>query len=432
MCAKALGTDNPRADHDGRHGDAEMRKPMVRLQSRRGATAVLVAVMIFLIGGMAAFAIDLARVYSGVNELQTGADATALAGALSLQRNPSSPGGTPAAASTWSANNKAFGTPLAIPAQSVVGGVWDPNARSFTPSAWAVANAVQVTAQRTTSLAFSALLGRVSPLSPQRQGTAWIANQQSLDCLKPFGMPLAYMNTLLGQPLTTAAGVERLRSLTSTLAGQQQMTVVAGPDISNPRGTPLPNTPPTTFAALTGSSSSRKDYQDAIINLQCDGSADYSVGNAESTIGQQPGNGEGDIPRTTVDAAQLTLNGNQGAGGAQTCAVQVGNDATCYDPVTNQAGVTVTIAAVTVTGSNSAALSMLLEFRLMCLFRGGNQNGSGSSTEFCPWLQSYTSPYTNYVQGTLVGYPQASTAKLGPGNTLGNTVSAAQKLVLVR
>ena len=68
-----------------------MQRRTPRLKTRRGATAVLVAILIVVVGGMAAFAIDLARVYTGVNEMQTGADASALAGAIQLQHSGASP-----------------------------------------------------------------------------------------------------------------------------------------------------------------------------------------------------------------------------------------------------------------------------------------------------------------------------------------------------
>ena len=87
-----------------------MRKGIGQSNSRRGATMVLVAVLIVVMGGMAAFAVDLSRIYSGVNEMQTGADAAALAGALRLQliaaANPV--GGVQA----FGASNSAFGSAI--------------------------------------------------------------------------------------------------------------------------------------------------------------------------------------------------------------------------------------------------------------------------------------------------------------------------------
>ena len=398
-----------------------------RLKLRRGATLVIAAVLILVVGGMAAFAVDLARIYSGVNEMQTGADAGSLAGAHRLQKQP----GVSAVAhvQSFAASNSAFGSALSIPSGDVEGGFWDPVAGTFTAGAWNVANAVRVTTRSTPVLAFGRLLNRTS-LSANRSGVAWIANQAARDCIKPWGFDLTFLNGRLGQSLTTQAGVNALAALVRTTAGQYTMTVVAGPNISNPRGTPTP--PPTTFLALTGTSSSRKEYQNAIIGLNCEGTADYTTGGADSQIQTQPGQGNGDIPRTTVQAVELNLPGNQGNGGVQTCAAQSGNDATCYDPLTNGAGVSITVAATTQLSVNSATLNILMDFRLMCVFRGGPQHGSSRIAEVCPWLNAAGVTATNYTQGTLVGFPMPSVARSGSGNTLGNTLSTAQKLVLVR
>lgn len=399
----------------------------MRLAARRGATLVLVAVMLLVIGGMAAFALELAGVYGGVSELQTGADAAALAGALRLQRTP----GVSVASQTsaWATNNSAFVRTVMVPVSDVAGGFWDPAAGSFTPGAWTTANAVRATARETLTLFFGAVVG-TNRITPWRSGVAWIANQATRDCIEPFGMSTAAVTGLLGTSITTQAGVNALRTTVSTLAGQQTMTLIAGPNISNPRGSPNP--PTSTFLALTGASSSRKEYQNAIIGLNCEGTADYNVGTADQTISIQPGQGNGDVPRTTANAIELNLPGNQGNGGVATCALQIGNDATCYDPVTNAAGVTITVAAVTQATVNSATINTFLSFRLMCVFRGGNQPGSSRNAESCPWLAAYRTPANNFTQGTLVGFPMPSVAITGSGNTLGNTISTAQKLVLVR
>lgn len=402
-------------------------KKRMHFAARRGATLVLVAIMLLVIGAMTAFALELAGVYGGVNELQTGADAAALAGALRLQRTP----GVSVAnqTSAWATNNSAFVRPVTVSVSDVSGGFWDPAAGTFTPGAWATANAVRTTARQTLTLFFGAVVG-TNTITPWRSGVAWIANQATRDCIKPFGMSTTAITGLLGTSITTQAGVNALRTTVSTLAGQQTMTLIAGPNINNPRGSPNP--PTSTFLALTGANSSRKEYQNAIIGLNCEGTADYNVGTADQTISIQPGQGNGDVPRTTANAIELNLNGNQGNGGVATCATQIGNDATCYDPVTNVAGVTITVAAVTQASVNTATINTFLSFRLMCVFRGGNQPGSSRNAESCPWLTAYRVPDNNFTQGTLVGFPMPSAAVTGPGNTLGNTISTAQKLVLVR
>ena len=400
---------------------------------RRGATIVMVAVLLVVVGGMGAFAIDLARVYSGVNEMQTGADAAALAGALKLQRAP----GVSAVGSvqTFAASNSAFGRSIALAAGDVEGGIWDPTNSSFSPGSWTTANAVRVTARSSPALAFGGLMNR-SSLSANRSGVAWIANQSARDCIKPWGIPLGEFPAKIGGlSVTTQVGINALRTLVSTTAGQYTATMVLGPNINSPHGSP--NTPDTTFMALTGANSSRKEYQNAIIGQNCEGSTDYTVGTSDQDIAIQPGQGSGDIPRTTSNAIQLTCQGNQCGGGALTCKVQTDvRDATCYDPASASpvAGVTVTVAVATQVGTNSATLNGFLSFRLMCVFRGGNGNqpGGSSSNESCPWLVSAGRTANNFVEGTLVGFPLPAVAITGAGNSLGNTVGGAQKLVLVR
>jgi hypothetical protein len=410
-----------------------MREQLKRGQARRGATLVLVAIMLLVTGGMAALAIDFARAYSGVNEMQTSADASALAGAHHLWRT-----GTNAVTATqaFAASNSAFGSPTSLAADQVEGGFYDPVTGGFTAGSWTTANAVRVTVSRTTGSGFARLLG-LAALTPTRRAVAWIGNQASQDCIKPWGISSSYLSTLLGgiSP-TSQAGINLIRAnnTTNAPAGQYAMTVVVGPDITNPRGSPT--TPPSVFLALTGTNSSRKEYQDAIIGQACDGVADYTVGNAETTIQTQPGQGSGDIPRTTANSVEGDVNGNQ-ANIDVTCRPQTNvRDATCYDPALpgNVAGINITVAAVTPTGTNSATINMLMGFRLMCVFRGGNGNqpGASSAQEVCPWLTAAGRTANNYTQGTLVGYPVPLTAVTGRGNSLGNTLSTNQKLVLVR
>ena len=408
-------------------------RQFTRLKARKGATLVIAAVLIVVVGGMAAFAVDLARIYSGVNEMQTGADAGAMAGAIRLQ---DAPGASPVAVvQSFATSNSAFGSAISIASGDVEGGIWDDSTKTFTITAWTIANAVRVTSRTTPSLAFGRLMSR-SSLNANRSATAWIANQSTRDCIKPWGVPLGEVSTLLGGlSINTQAGVNALATLVSTAAGRYTATMILGPRISNPFGTPT--APDTTFLALTGASSSRKEYQNAILGQNCEGTADYIVGGTDQEIAIQPGQGNGDIPRTTADAVELDLPPGQiPTGAVRTCKTQVSNtDATCYDPSAtgNVAGVTVTVAVATQSGVNTAVINTLMSFRLMCVFRGGNGGpGRSSAAEVCPWLTAAGRTANNYVEGTLVGYLIPSIALVGNGNGLGNVIGGAQKLVLVR
>ena len=129
-----------------------------------------------------------------------------------------------------------------------------------------------------------------------------------------------------------------------------------------------------------------------------------------------------------MQGVQLT-----GLPGTQTCFFKAADDATCYDPTSIlQAGVVVGAAAATQTSPTTARVVVLTDFRLMCVFRGTGAPGSSDPAESCPWLVAAGLPANNYVQGTLVGFPVLTVALTGPGNGLGNAVSSAQKLVLVK
>ncbi len=425
--AAADGRASTMLFHFDARGRVPKRKTMIqqrgrRLEARTGATLVLVAMLIVVIGGMAAFAIDLARIYSGVNELQTGADAAALAGALRLQRIT----GTSAAAGVqaFSGRNSAFGSAIALDEDDIEGGIWNPTATAFTPTNWSAANAVRITTRSSPTLAFGRLLSR-GRLSASRSGIAWIANQSARDCIKPWGFDLTYLNGIVGNNITGQSGVNTVRTLLTTPRGPYSLTFVASPNISNPRGTP--RAAPSTFMALTAGSG-RKEYEPAIVGQNCEGHTDYAVDSSETIAPLQGGQGATDVPNLTVQGVELT-----GLPGNQTCAFKTPDDATCYDPSSlSVAGVTVGAAAATQVAPTTATIKVLMEFKLMCVFRGGPQTASSSLTETCPWLTAAGLPANNYVQGTLVGYPVTSVALTGPGNGLGNAISSAQKLVLVK
>ena len=413
----------------------QQRRRVMERGLRKGGTLVLVAVLIVVTGGMAAFAVDFARAYSGINELQTGADAAALAGAMNLQRRPAQ-NPTPAT-QLFAGSNQAFGTPMTLQPGDVEVGFWDPaGAGTFTSGvALSAANAVRVSASRSTTLGFGRLLGLAS-LTPTRRAIAWIANQSTRDCIKPWGFDQGFLTSTLGFSVSTQAGVEALRTLVSTEAGQLSATIVAGPNQSGPLAG---NAPQTVFRALTSTTSSRKVYADAVRGRNCDGSTDYAIGGSE--LQYQPGNGGGDIPQATGDNVYKNLPPGQQDSLPPVCARNVANanDATCLNPVTGEAGITVTVAAVTdVVGNSSAVnLNVFLQFRVMCVFMGARQgqgwrNGTASIDENCPWLARAGRTSNNYLQGTLVGFPMVNVAAVGGGNALGNTVGTSQKLVLVK
>jgi Flp pilus assembly protein TadG len=120
---------------------------------RRGATLVWVAVMMFVLIGFVALAMDWGYAYYTTQKLQNAADAAALAGA---QRVWESHGWARSAAQEYASSNEAGGAAVLLdpnydnaPNGDVVIGVYDTPTRTFTPSAdETAANAVLVDAKR--------------------------------------------------------------------------------------------------------------------------------------------------------------------------------------------------------------------------------------------------------------------------------------------
>ena len=110
--------------------------------SERGVVAVITAIMMVVLLGMAAFAIDVGHLYAVRADLQTAADAAALAAAEELPH-----------AGTVIKTARQYGTlnypepGIVVTGSDVVLGSWDTETRTFFPNV-SPRNAVQVTARR--------------------------------------------------------------------------------------------------------------------------------------------------------------------------------------------------------------------------------------------------------------------------------------------
>ncbi|MDQ8160273.1 MAG: pilus assembly protein [Gemmatimonadota bacterium] len=179
------------------------RLPLARRYQRRGATLVFVAVMLVALLGVCSLAIDLSRLYVGVNELQTAVDAAALRGALSLQSAPNTdPGG--AVKTFVESSNTVLGA--AVTYQPVTYLKWNPSTGNgvsvdpFSPNSGI--NAVRVTANLSAGLlfgrAFSSVVQRTN-----RTATAVVANV-GLTCVRPWVFSLTDVFARVG--LSVPAG----------------------------------------------------------------------------------------------------------------------------------------------------------------------------------------------------------------------------------
>ncbi len=128
-----------------------------RSASRRGAVLVLFAMLLFVLGAMAAFAIDIGWIGLARNQLQLAADAAAMAGAGELCSGTA----TSRDRVREYVNLNPVGGPneyATLADEDIVFGLWNPTSGTFTPNP-AGGNAVQITVRKRLPLFFARLLG---------------------------------------------------------------------------------------------------------------------------------------------------------------------------------------------------------------------------------------------------------------------------------
>lgn len=166
------------------------RRPRPTAGGRRGAVMPLVCVLLTVVLGCAALAVDLGRLHYTAAEVQAAADAAALAAASATQGDPDhdSQNG-PVRAQDLASRNRTANGPGSVAAADVVPMLYDANTRTATATVWTgSANAVQVTARARPSYAFAGVF-RLAPPSVPRAATAWVANVNGAACVRPFALP---------------------------------------------------------------------------------------------------------------------------------------------------------------------------------------------------------------------------------------------------
>ncbi|MBI5606326.1 MAG: hypothetical protein HY879_23575 [Deltaproteobacteria bacterium] len=135
---------------------------MAKIEERRGATAIMAGIMLFVLVAISALAIDVGYILASRNELQNIADASALAAASQLgsiyagmtydeqQAYLCDPSTLIAMAKDIALKNKAAGLNISIADGDVIVGVWDKTNRVLTPTL-NHPDAVSVTARRDNS-----------------------------------------------------------------------------------------------------------------------------------------------------------------------------------------------------------------------------------------------------------------------------------------
>ena len=197
----------------------------MRLKNRRGAFAIITAIVFMSMVMVGAVAVDFSRLWTLKNEMQTAADAGAHAGAIELM--PSRYTNATAVTNVvtlYATNNKAMTATPAI--DSLTLGNWDQPSRTFTPGG-APQNAVKVvTAYNMSGLIMSAF--GVPPVRMRARAVGWSqAPVINSGCMKPWAIPyenlmfainnfrgIANTNANLNRPFDQVADIAALNAMT--------------------------------------------------------------------------------------------------------------------------------------------------------------------------------------------------------------------------
>ncbi len=423
----------------------------MKRRERKGATIVVVTLLLTVLLAMMAVAIDLSRMYVGRAELQTAADATAHMGAVQLARGWN----VESRMSVFAPRNVALGAPMSGSPDSteVHTGYWIPATRTFQITAPSPAppgvNAVRAITKRSTRWTFGGALGLQFTPVINDTAVAFVGSLTTGTCVKPWSMPFGLVTRLLpGSP--APAGYTLSQSDVNYLANLPSLpptggssspgsrTIIAAPP-SNGNGQ-TPKAPPAPFTTNWDGLSIPSAPNNGTSGYQAvmrDASCQYPV--SVNDVLDKPGN---NLDTKTSEAITPSV-----------CTFSSTSDI-CYQADGRTPGVKVKVTfglPTTSNGREQVVVKMLGEFTVMCYARaanngggggngngnGGNGAGGGQGLRACPVaympVPVPTSTPTEYSEGTIVGYfaPDFNLSFSG-GDVLGTTPSIAQKIILVR
>lgn len=186
---------------------------------RKGATMVLVALLITVLVGMAGFAIDFSRMYVMKAQLQTTADASALAAIIEVRDKR--PTNATTVALQYPPLNRVETQIADVPADNVEPGTWNFGTRSFQPLAsWTdpAVTAVRVTARYTGAYTFGRVFGATTS-GLRAVAVAAVGYVGKTECLKPWAVSYQTLLDVLYPPAGTKSPSYNL-----TQADIQQLT----------------------------------------------------------------------------------------------------------------------------------------------------------------------------------------------------------------
>jgi hypothetical protein len=183
----------------------------------------MVSLLLVILVGVTAIAIDFGRMYLFRTQLHTSSDAAAMAGALRVLAGDAT--GAVDTSVAYGTSHQVDQSWAAMTHADVVPGTWDWQTSTFTPApglSWtsSAVNAVQATARYNAPFTFGRIFGYASR-ARQATSIAAVGSVGATDCVRPFAIPYAVLLEVLypgaAPPVTydlTVADVARLRTLT--------------------------------------------------------------------------------------------------------------------------------------------------------------------------------------------------------------------------
>jgi Flp pilus assembly protein TadG len=189
------------------------------LKNRRGVAMMIVAILTVALLTILAVVVDMSRMHQQKNELQTVADAAALAGIIELISDTTY---TVDSAVSYGQKNRVLQTGITVNPGEVICGRWNANTQTYLGDQGHCGrneNTVTVTVHDSARYLFPALLGTSKTITAV--GRAYAAYVGDQKCVKPWAIPYTTLTKLL-QPANT----DSLRDLDSVdIAALKSMTV---------------------------------------------------------------------------------------------------------------------------------------------------------------------------------------------------------------
>lgn len=379
---------------------------------------VFVALMLIALLGICAIAVDLSRIYVGVNELQTAVDAAALRGGLSLQRAPS--GNPTTTVTSFISSNPVMGA--AATSVTVQGWHWDTDGTLRKSVAWgatgatAGVNAVSVTATLSPSMLFGRAISAMVP-RPSRTAIAWVSNV-GLTCVRPWMFEVTPVFSRGG--VTVAANADptevEIATLRNNALANRVYLMVAPPTVNSP--------PPGIYGATlagkwVGVDLPSKNYLSAMNS--CNAAAvTYPVvlANAATAAGSK----END---RIVQVAEKNIE-YKNASNPNVCPIFNGLDDRCNVTIPVMLGYASSGAAFATAGTTHSA-RLLTTFRLLC-FKREDEKGSNTMCSETP----VGFDWSKVEVGTMYGYLDYALPSFSGQFSLGTGGSTAQRIILVQ